>query len=108
MKTTPQYDDPNAHARDTMAWGNAASAWSAQVRAIERTNERRDAILFLFSKPSVPNRSPVPARAEEARKKLRIANRRAAVPMDLRLQGSFDAAPGETRTTADERATRRG
>ena len=37
MKTTPQYDDPNAHARDTMAWGNAASAWSAQVRAIERT-----------------------------------------------------------------------
>ena len=107
MKTTPQYDDPNAHARDTMAWGNAASAWSAQVRSIERTNERRDAILF-FSKPPVTNRSPVPARAEEARKKPRIANRRAAVPMDLRLQGSFDAAPGDARTTADGGATRRG
>jgi len=64
VKTTPQYD-PNTHARDTMAWGNAASAWSAQVRAIERTNERRDS--FFFSKPPVTNRSPVPARKRRGR-----------------------------------------
>jgi hypothetical protein len=69
VKTTPQYDDPNAHARDTMAWGNAASAWSAQVRSIERTNERRDdAILFSFrNRPlRTVRRSPRGRGAEEA------------------------------------------
>ena len=105
MKTTPQYDDPNAHARDTMAWGNAASAWSAQVRSIERTN---DATRFFFLFETARYEPFAGPRAEEARKKLRIANRRAAVPMDLRLQGSFDAAPGDARTTADGGATRRG
>lgn len=104
MKTTPQYD-PNTHARDTMAWGNAASAWSAQVRAIERTN---DATRFFFLFETTRYEPFAGPRAEEARKKLRIANRRAAVPMDLRLQGSFDAAPGDARTTADGGATRRG